>query len=536
MKNKFGLVLIFATQLLFAQNPLVKKWDYSFGGTYTDKLNSIQQTSDDGFILGGYTDSGIGGDKTQALWGGYDYWIVKTDSLGNKQWDKDFGGTNDDELFSLQQTSDGGFILGGWSNSGISGDKTQTMWGSTDFWIVKTDALGNKQWDKDFGGTNWDDLSSILQTSDGGYLIGGSSESGINGDKTQAGWGGFDYWIVKTDSLGNKQWDKDFGGTGDDHLFSVRQTSDGGFILGGYSVSGISGNKTQAMWGVSDYWIVKTDSLGNKQWDKDFGGTLEDDLYSIQQTLDGGYILGGTSWSGISGDKTQATWGQADYWILKTDSLGNKQWDKDFGGIYPDGLSTIEQTSDGGYLVSGESTSDSSGNKTENNFGQFQTWVLKIDAIGNIEWDKTIFTNGSYYEGGIAIQTRDDCYLMGNFSNGGIGGYKTQPSQGFQDYWIIKFCDSTFTTNISQTQIKKLQSEILLTPNPTTALLKIESTLSIEHIEFFNLLGEKMPLAVDCLSMAIGMKTVDCSLLPPGIYILQAAGEGKVWRGKIIKE
>src|SRR5204863_32675 len=145
-------------------------------------------------------------------------------------------------------------------------------------------------------------------------------------------WGNIDYWIVKTDSIGNKQWDKDFGGTNNDELFSIQQTADGGYILGGCSVSGISGDKTQVNWGDIDYWIVKTDSLGNKQWDKDFGGTSDDFLYSMQQTADGGYILGGISSSGISGDKTQVTWGNSDYWIVKTDSLGNKQWDKDFGG------------------------------------------------------------------------------------------------------------------------------------------------------------------------------------------------------------
>src|SRR6185295_9292086 len=134
-------------------------------------------------------------------WGNLDFWIVKTDPLGIKQWDKDFGSTNDEKLYSLQQTSDGGYIFGGWSNSDSSGNKTQNTWGDFDYWIVKTDSLGNKQWDKDFGGTGTDLFYSLKQTADGGYILGGISASGISGDKTQATWGNTsDFWVVKTDS------------------------------------------------------------------------------------------------------------------------------------------------------------------------------------------------------------------------------------------------------------------------------------------------------------------------------------------------
>jgi len=446
------LLLLFISQFSFAQNPLVKQWDYRFGGTSSEPLVvSLLQTSDGGYILGGSSVSGIGGDKTQASWGDWDYWIVKLDSLGNKQWDKDFGGTNKDVLFSMQQTADGGYILGGFSNSGISGDKTQANWDLSgyyaDYWIVKTDSLGNLEWDKDFGGTSDDELFAVQQTADRGYILGGWSYSGINGDKTQSTWGAYDYWIVKTDSLGNKQWDKDFGGTHWDNLISLQQTLDRGYILGGYSYSGIGGDKTQADWdttynNTADYWIVKIDSLGNKQWDKDFGGTNEDRLSSIQQTSDGEYLLGGNSSSGINGDKTQDTWGSYDYWIVKTDSLGNKQWDKDFGGTEFERLGNVSHTSNEGYLIAGTSYSPMSGDKTENNLGQGQTWIIKTDLLGNKQWDKTIFTNGND-ETGLAIQTKDGCYAIANVTDGGIGGDKTQASWGDYDYWIIKFCDST---------------------------------------------------------------------------------------------
>ncbi|HYV90618.1 MAG TPA: T9SS type A sorting domain-containing protein [Chitinophagales bacterium] len=441
--KKILLALLFTSHFSLAQNSLVKQWDYRFGGTDDDWLYSLQQTTDGGYILGGYSISDSSGDKTQPSWGGWDHWIVKTDSLGIKQWDKRFGGTGYDKLSSLQQTTDGGYILGGSSYSGISGDKTQPSWGGWDYWIVKIDSLGIKQWDKRFGGTDADCLFSLQQTTDGGYILGGYSYSGIGGDKTQPSWGGWDYWILKIDSLGVKQWDARFGGNSHEFFSSLKQTTDGGYVLGGSSESGIGGDKTQPSWGHDDYWILKIDSLGVKQWDKRFGGIGDDNLCSVQQTTDGGYILGGSSSSGISGDKSEPSWGGDDYWIVKIDSLGVKQWDKRLGGTDDEqGFGNITQTSDGGYLIAGTSYSPFGGDKTENNLGVEQSWIVKTDSNGTKEWDKTVLTTG-HDELGQAIQTKDGCFVIANWTLAGIGGDKTQASQGNYDYWIVKFCDMT---------------------------------------------------------------------------------------------
>jgi hypothetical protein len=271
-------------------------------------------------------------------------------------------------------------------------------------------------------------------------------------------WGIYDYWILKTDSLGNYQWDRDFGGTSYDQLYSILQTSDGGYILGGSSQSDVSGNKTEPSRGLWDYWIVKTDMLGIKQWEKVFGGTDDDFNNSIQQTNDDGFILGGISISGISGDKSQPSWGGLDYWIVKTDSLGTKQWDRDYGGTaHEDEFGNVTITNDGGYLISGTSYSPISGDKTEINFGVEQPWIVKTDSSGNVQWDKTIF-NTAHDELGFAIQTSDGCYLIANYTAAGTGGYKSQPNRDATnlstDYWIIKFCDSSIcnipTPSISQ--------------------------------------------------------------------------------------
>jgi hypothetical protein len=529
----------FLFNVAFSQNPLVKQWDYRYGGTHDEQFWATQQTADGGYIIGGWSVSDSSGNKTQDNWpplnGNHsDMWIVKTDFAGNKEWDKRFGGLNHDYLFTLEQTKDNGYILGGPSVSDTGGDKTQNTWGSLDYWIVKTDSLGNKQWDKDFGGTNEETLFSIQQTADGGYILGGFSKSQSNGDKSQDIWGGFDYWIVKTDSLGNKQWDKDFGGTDHDYLYSLQQTADGGFILGGWSQSGIGGDKSQPAWNNSyDYWIVKTDSLGNKQWDKDYGGIHLESLYSILQTSDGGYILGGGSTSDSSGDKTQDGWGGTDYWIVKTDSLGNKQWDKDFGGTANDHLQKVTQTADGGFLLSGESVSSIGGNKTENNLGNSQTWMIKTDSLGNFQWDKTVFSPGKDFKGRV-IETTDGCYVSVNMSDGVIGGYKTQPNWDTicdpsctSDYWIIKFCDTTSTTSI--TQLPNPQLPFSIYPNPASESIAISSKFGIEKIEIFNLLGKTVLSASPSPTGRVGV-----GLLPNGLYIIKAYTEKGVFQQKLV--
>jgi hypothetical protein len=439
-----------------AQNPLVKQWDKRFGGNQQDWLESFVQTSDGGYLLGGYSASDSSGDKSQNSWlpgsGHYDFWVVKIDSIGNKQWDKRYGGIDTEELRSLKQTDDGGYILSGTSNSGITGDKSQPAWGLDDYWIIKIDSIGTKQWDKRFGGAGSEKLNYIDKTVDKGYILGGYTSTGISGDKSQPSWGSTDYWIVKTDSLGNKLWDKDYGGTDMENLSSVKQTRDKGYILGGYSYSGMNGDKTEDTRDTTsstvnyrgDYWIVKTDSLGNKIWDKRFGGFINDYPSSLYETFDMGYVISGLSHSDSSGDKSQPSRGYFDYWVVKIDSLGNKLWDKRFGGSGSEGVyeADIAQTTDSGYVISGVSSSPISGDKTESNLGGQQCWIVKINSTGIKQWDKTIHTTG-FEPLCYGIQTKDTCYAFALQTMSGSGGDKTDSSRGSWDYWIIKFCDTT---------------------------------------------------------------------------------------------
>jgi hypothetical protein len=434
---KKHLLILFSSFLMpFLSNSQVIEWQNTIGGSLGDYLRSISQTSDGGYILGGYSISNISGDKTENCIGLFDYWIVKIDSVGNIQWQNTIGGNGFDYLESIAQSADGGYILGGRSISTISGDKTENCM-NEDYWIVKTDSLGVIQWQNTIGGSEKDWLQSIVQTFDGGYILGGSSSSNISGDKTENSNGFVDYWIVKTDSLGNIQWDNSIGGDASEELTSIVQTADGGYILGGWSTSGISGDKTEIGGGYTDYWIVKTDSLGIIQWQNTIASDGPDELESIAQTFDGGYIMGGYSWSNISGDKTESSQGYDDYWIVKTDNLGIIQWQNTIGGSGVDALFSIAQTTDSGYILGGVSISNISGDKSENNNGDTDYWIIKTDSIGNIQWQNTIGGNGSDYLYTIT-QTSSGEYILAGNSESNNSSDKTENSNGDYDFWIMK--------------------------------------------------------------------------------------------------
>jgi hypothetical protein len=352
----------------------------TYGGTKTDVANAVVQTSEGGYALAGYTSS-LGA-------GIQDMWLVKTDSAGNHLWNRTYGGANYDGAYSIVQTNDGGYALGGYTGSFGAG--------YDDVWLVKTDGAGNMLWNRTYGGANFDDAYSLVQTNDGGYALAGSTLSSS---------GDYDLYLVKTDGFGNMLWNKTYGGTLDDVSWSVVETNDGGYALAGWTYSFGAGSQ--------DAWLVKTDGAGNIQWNRTYGGTNYDGAYSLVQTNDGGYALAGYTYSLGAGS--------SDVWLIKTDSSGNMQWGKTYGGASYDEAYSVVQTSNGGYAIAGYT--DSFG------MGDDDIWLIKTDDFGNMLWSKTyggIKGDGARY----VIQTSDGGYAL--------AGYTYSLGAGDTDMWLVK--------------------------------------------------------------------------------------------------
>lgn len=382
-----------------------KQWDRTFGGKDSDVAYYIQQTSDSGYIFAGVTG---GYNVAGQLY--YDGWLVKIDSLGNRQWDRSFGGAMDDQIYAVQQTTDGGFIL-----AGVEGSYD-------DAWLIKTDANGNQLWSKTFGGAGKDVAKAVQQTSDGGYILTGGYSTGG---------GSYDACLIKTDANGNQSWSKVFSDS--EIANSVQQTSDGGYILTGYT--GLYKDSTSD----TDGFLIKTDANGNQLWNKRFGGKMADSINSVQQTSDGGYILAGYTRSYGAGG--------SDAWLIKTDANGNEQWNrvKTFGGSGNDVVNSVRQTSDGGYIFVG-GTEPYGAVKPD-------VWVIKTDADGNEQWSRTFAGRESEWANSVQ-QTLDGGYIL--------AGLSYPPDIERSDAWIIKLSSESGTTPVSTPTTTPT-----LTPTPT---------------------------------------------------------------------
>ena len=341
-------------------------WNKTYGGGNDDVLAHLKLLNDGNYLLSGSSKSDISGDKSQDSKGGWDYWIVKIKPNGDKIWDKTFGGSGDDVLLCVDESWDGGYVIGGYSSSTKSGDKSENSKGGTDYWVVKTDANGNFKWDKTFGGSSQDTLSAIVSDNvKHRYFLAGYSNSPADNDKTASNTGGIDYWVILLNETGTKLWDKTYGGAQTDVLNAAEMSlTKEGYLLVGYSNSNASASKSQDSKGDNDYWVVSTDSMGNGVWDKTIGGNLDDIATSVLFSIEGTHVIGGYSKSDALGDKTQGSNGGWDYWLLKVDSFGNKIYDYDYGGTNNDYMFCLSQSCNRGFYVGGESYSEAGPHKS----------------------------------------------------------------------------------------------------------------------------------------------------------------------------
>jgi len=316
------LFVLLALPLIVQAGASSTMWIQTYGGDGWDQVEAVIQTSDGGYALAGRTKS-FGS-------GGYEFWLVKTDSLGNVEWNRTYGSGS---AYSILQTSDGGYVIGGTK-------------------LVKTDSGGNVEWEKTYGSG----IMSMVQTSDGGYVLAGG-----------------EFWLTKTDALGNMQWERNYGGPEREAAASVTQTSDGGYALVGTTRPGA---------GEGDFLLVKTDSAGSMEWSKTYGSQDKDEGHVVVQTSDGGYALAGLMWNRSGGDAG----------LIKTDSAGNMQWKRNYG----EGSAwAMALTSDGGYIIACSS-------------------LVKIDSEDNIQWNQPY--EHEYGAAHCVIQTSDGGYALAGTS------------------------------------------------------------------------------------------------------------------------
>jgi hypothetical protein len=343
-----------------------KGWMKTYGGGDSDQGNSVRQTSDGGYIIVGSTFSFGAGQA--------DFWVIKTDSKGNMVWNMTFGGAGWDVASDVKQTNDNGYIITGRTHSFGSGN--------IDVWVIKLDEMGNIQWNKTFGTQYFEGGIESQQTTDGGYIIIGS--------KGLDQFSQYDAWLIKIDKEGNMQWNQTYGGRAEDYGHSVRQMNDGGYIIAGSTSSyGTFRNSTAA------FWLIKTDEQGTMQWDKTYGGTEYDAAISVELTFDGGYIM--------VGNKYNLDSHQNDIWLVKTDRFGDEQWNKTYGGNLDDYSTQAYQTSDGGYIMIGWTSSYGAGAE--------DAWMIKTDGSGNEQWNRTY--GGKSFDAGYAFnQSSDGGYII----------------------------------------------------------------------------------------------------------------------------
>jgi hypothetical protein len=403
----------------------------TYGGAKNDSGQSVVATRDGGYAILGYTQSNDG-DITDKQDESFDYWLLNFNIENELQWQRTYGGSEDERGNAIIQTQDGGYAILGYSFS-TDGDVTNNA-GLQDYWLAKLDASGTISWQKSFGYEGADSGISIIQTNDQGYLIsgildvtasGGEGNTARNSNRHAGG----DYWALKLSASGTIEWSKFFGGNFTDTPESIVQTEDNGFIIVGGSDS--TDTDISSNIGTYDFWVLKISETGNFLWEKSFGGDQIDEARAIVSTTDGNYMIAGDTRSNDTDISNNN--GAADLWLIKISPSGDLIWEKTIGGTNFDVARAMVKTQDNGFLIAGSSRS-ADGDVSENK-GQNDAWALKVDNEGNLEWETTIGGANIDFGYGIAELNDTSIILVGDSTSrdGDI-----IENKGFTDLLVVK--------------------------------------------------------------------------------------------------
>jgi hypothetical protein len=443
------------------------EWSRTYGGSGDDECSSIQPTADGGYVLAGSTNSFGAGD--------YDAWLVRTDSNGDSLWSRTYGGSGNDYCAAAYQTADGGYVFCGGTDSYGAG--------SHDFWLVRMTANGDSLWSRTFGGAGWDICYGMQQTSDGGFVLAGWTNS-IGGQR--------DFWLVKADEDGDSLWSRVFGGAQSDECHAIVRSLDGGYLLVGETIS--FGAEDQ------DFWAIKTGANGDSVWSWVYGGTATDVCWSADQAADGGYVLGGWTWSATS---------NMDFWLVRVDGGGSQLWARQLGGSDWDVCHSVVQTTDG-YVLGGETLSFGA--------GDCDAWLVKTDLNGDSVWSLTV--------GG---DSTDDCRAVVRSSDGGyiVAGNSNSSGAGDYDFWLVKFAPEVSVPDGPVPQNMYLLTNYSNPFNALTTLAFAVPRASRVVIRAYDVLGRDAGTIADAV-YGVGSHRIvwDCRNCPSGTYWISMTGDG----------
>lgn len=428
MKKFSVLLFLFFSISTYSQKV---KWEHSLGGKNSEYLFDMLPTADYGFLLAGSTLSSSGGDLSTKRIGNYDGWLWKMKEGGKREWEMRIGGNGDDYLKSVAYTvKDGGLILGLTSTSGKEGFKTTDKIGIRDLWIVKLNAEREVIWQKTYGGLNQDELVKVVSLPKGDILVLANSNSFCSGNKKSTHYGGQDIWLLHLDKEGEVLWEKSFGGEYDDIAVDIIVTKDNGYLIGGYSNSGKTGNKESILYGSNDYWVIKLDQKGEVLWQKTYGGKENDQLTQLQEISDGNYMIYGISESESSDGKNSSRQSALDYWFLSLDAIGTPVQEYSYGYGEKNFLVSAKVDQDGDIMLGGTALEAVKEGIKVSYLGTL------LNKEGEVTWEKTISSKGENILTKM-ITTRDRGYVFAGTSNG-QSNYEKQKNNGQNDFWIVK--------------------------------------------------------------------------------------------------